>query len=245
MKQQLKCVILDDDKFIVEMINDLCKDIPFVKVTKSFEDSNVFLDSLPKLDFDVALLDISMPGKDGLFIARQIQGKQVIFVTGQDNMLRNAHALSPLDVVMKPIDKDRLSDALSKAYFFVLNKKRGVKRELKKYESFSTNRSRAKVLLKLADILLVRSDEKDPRNKHVFMRDGNMHILMGCTFEFLVGIVPNLIRINSSEMVLLELVKNYHHDVITISFPKEKNKTWQLTLSRTFKKDFYNRIESF
>jgi len=94
----------------------------------------------------------------------------------------------------------------------------------------------------LTDILFVYSDDKDARNKHVLIRDGKTHVLMNCTFDHLLALTPGLVRINGSELVLLELIKDYGHDVITIDFPLEKNRVKQLTLSRKFKKDLHNRV---
>jgi DNA-binding LytR/AlgR family response regulator len=244
MLPQLKCVIVDDDRFVIERSLDILNSISYVKISNNFNDPNKFLEALPSLDFDVCLLDICRPGGDGLFVAKQIKGKQVIYVTAQESIFKDAHTFAPIDIMVKPVDKYKLNEALSKAYYNISYKEKKPANHRKEYESFCTNQGRNKVLLKLADIFFVYSDNKDPRNKHVLMKDGNTHILMNCTFEYLLALAPGLVRINGSELILLELIKDYGYDVITIEFPLEKNKVKQLTLGRTFKKEFHNRVSS-
>lgn len=67
---------------------------------------------------DVVFLDIHMPEMDGMDLGKQIQatvpGVEIIFVTSYDQYAVHAFDLQALDYVMKPIQKDRLKQTVSR-----------------------------------------------------------------------------------------------------------------------------------
>lgn len=71
---------------------------------------------LAEVSADVVLLDIRMPGIDGLEVARQLAAKSlppaVIFVTAYDAHAVSAFEVQARDYLLKPVRKDRLLDAL-------------------------------------------------------------------------------------------------------------------------------------
>src|SRR6187431_442074 len=67
-------------------------------------------------DVDVVFSDISMPGLDGMALARVIARfrvrPQIVFVTAHDEHAVDAFALAATDYVMKPVRAERLSEAI-------------------------------------------------------------------------------------------------------------------------------------
>ena len=67
-------------------------------------------------DVDVVFSDISMPGLDGMALARVISRfsvrPQIVFVTAHDEHAVDAFAVAATDYVMKPVRADRLSEAI-------------------------------------------------------------------------------------------------------------------------------------
>ena len=67
-------------------------------------------------DVDVVFSDISMPGLDGMALARVISRfsvrPQIVFVTAHDEHAVDAFALAATDYVMKPVRVERLSEAI-------------------------------------------------------------------------------------------------------------------------------------
>src|SRR5690242_12385055 len=74
------------------------------------------LRSLDAGDIDVVFSDISMPGLDGMelarVIARFVERPQVVFVTAHDKHAVDAFAVDATDYVMKPVRADRLAEAV-------------------------------------------------------------------------------------------------------------------------------------
>ena len=67
-------------------------------------------------DVDVVFSDISMPGLDGMALARVISRfsvrPQIVFVTAHDEHAVDAFAVAATDYVMKPVRAERLSEAV-------------------------------------------------------------------------------------------------------------------------------------
>jgi len=84
-------------------------------------DGNSALSALREKVFDVALLDLSMPGLDGLEVLEGIAGDparpQVVFVSGHGTVATATRAmkLGAYDFVEKPVERDRLLTLVWKA----------------------------------------------------------------------------------------------------------------------------------
>jgi len=226
------------------MLVDHCRSLPYINLVGIFQSPERFLETLPSQKFDVCLLDMNMPGMTGVQVAQQLDGQSVIFVTAEENMLKDALSLSPIDIVLKPVEANRFRDAMTKAYY-LLNAQRQIHRNGKECELLNVDGVRGKVKFRLADILYIHSDKDDPRHKYVITRDGNTQRVMDCKFEKLLALAHNLVRINCSEVVSLELVKQYGKDVVTIEDPAFNGGVRDLTLNRTFRKEFKERISAW
>ena len=67
---------------------------------------------------DLLFLDIQMPGMDGLALAakgRQIELPPIVFVTAHDQHAVKAFGVRALDYLLKPVEQERLHDALERA----------------------------------------------------------------------------------------------------------------------------------
>lgn len=64
---------------------------------------------------DVVLLDVSMPGIDGLSFAAMARLPAVVFVTGDPSHAARAFDVEAADFVTKPVRRDRLMRALERA----------------------------------------------------------------------------------------------------------------------------------
>lgn len=71
---------------------------------------------LDSREVDVVFSDISMPGLDGMALARVIgrftERPQIVFVTAHDQHAVDAFALAATDYVMKPVRPERLAEAV-------------------------------------------------------------------------------------------------------------------------------------
>ncbi len=69
--------------------------------------------------YDVILLDIEMPGMNGVNLAKTVrqqnQASQIIFITGYPDYVAEGYDVSALHYLMKPVQEKRLSEVLQRA----------------------------------------------------------------------------------------------------------------------------------
>ncbi len=73
--EQISVVIVEDDKFIREGIAELLKSTPGFKLNAVFENCEAALKEIKKFLPDVILMDISMPGMNGIECVKKITEK--------------------------------------------------------------------------------------------------------------------------------------------------------------------------
>ncbi|APE27492.1 LytR/AlgR family response regulator transcription factor [Aurantiacibacter gangjinensis] len=117
--QTLRTLIVDDEPLAIERMQVLCAEIPQLTVVGTASEGDSALRLAEKLGPDLLLLDMTMPGKDGLQVAAEA-GKldpppAVIFVTAHENFAVEAFDLEAIDYVLKPVAGDRLERAIERA----------------------------------------------------------------------------------------------------------------------------------
>lgn len=113
-----RVLIVDDEHLARSRMAALLSECEGVQVVGSVEDGETALDQLDALQPDVLLLDINMPGIDGVGVAQRLAGRtrpQVIFCTAYEGYALKAFELGAADYLLKPVRLDRLRDALQRA----------------------------------------------------------------------------------------------------------------------------------
>jgi two-component system LytT family response regulator len=235
MPNKLKAIAVDDDPGVLAALQEMCRVSPLIELTQTFTNPAEFLTKAPLLSFDLCMLDIQMPQMEGITLAQVLKNKPVIFISGSDDRFRDALNLSPVDIVPKPVLKDRLYKAFEKAYDLLAEKK--------EYELFNVAESNKKVNIRLPDIMLITTDDIDPRHKLAWMRNGEKYTLMNCKLEHMVNNHSTLVQVNRAEAVSLEAVHEVEHDLITLKgILTEDGRPKQVTLGPAFKQKFKERM---
>lgn len=235
MISKLKCILLDDELLGLKYLKMLCEQIPEIDVVKVFDDPTQFLEEVPSLDFELAILDINMPRMDGLSVAQLLNNKGVIFVTAYKEYALEAFEVDAIDYIAKPIKKERLQRAIQKAM-----------RQLKPLEqntSLTINSNKGKAILQFDDILYIKTCESDGRDK-IFLEGDQQLIAKNISLDKLVEVLPatKFCRINKREIIALKIVRFFGHDLITTQLLTDQGKPLELTLGVTFKTDFLDKI---
>src|SRR5690606_21028524 len=115
----LRAMIVDDEPLAIERMQVLCAEIDELAVIGTASDGEAALRLADKLKPDLMLLDMTMPGLDGLAVARQLAKRAdppaVIFVTAHEDFAVEAFDLEAVDYVLKPVAADRLARAIDRA----------------------------------------------------------------------------------------------------------------------------------
>ena len=118
----MKIFIVDDEapsrERLKELLQDISAEVPHSVVGEARNGLEA-LERLPAAGAQVLLLDIRMPGMDGLELARHMAALEtppaVIFITAHDKHAIEAFELNALDYLLKPVRASRLAAALKKA----------------------------------------------------------------------------------------------------------------------------------
>jgi len=115
----VKIVIADDEPLARERLRMLLAEQPGVEVVAEAGDGHEALHACAAHDPDLVLLDIAMPGIDGLEVARHLQAFEprpaVVFCTAYDAHALSAFDAEAVDYLVKPVRPERLASALQRA----------------------------------------------------------------------------------------------------------------------------------
>ena len=116
----LMALIVDDEALARSRLRTLLGDCkaPGVRIGGEAGNATEAVELLRRQPFDVALLDIHMPGADGLALAQTIRTlaspPAVVFVTAHAEHAVHAFELEAVDYLTKPVRLERLQAALQK-----------------------------------------------------------------------------------------------------------------------------------
>jgi two-component system response regulator AlgR len=115
----LNILIIDDEKPARDRLRRLIDDFPRFEVAGEAASGHEALEHIKSLSPDILLLDISMPGMDGMALARVLQeggaAPAIIFCTAYQDQALRAFEVEAIDYLVKPVRTERLEKALDKA----------------------------------------------------------------------------------------------------------------------------------
>lgn len=125
----IEAIIIDDEKNNIENIHSILrKYCPYINIVgtalNGIEAKKIIQSKKPGLLF----LDIQMPGLTGIELLKDLQPFEfeVIFITAYDQYAIQAFKFSAVDYLLKPIDKDELVSAVSRAVERIESKKQNI-----------------------------------------------------------------------------------------------------------------------
>jgi DNA-binding LytR/AlgR family response regulator len=112
----VRVLVVDDEPLARRRLVRLLAQIAGVELAGEAADGVEALQSIERERPDVVLLDIRMPGLDGLALAESREGlPPIVFTTAHDEYAVRAFEVSAVDYLMKPVKLERLRAALAKA----------------------------------------------------------------------------------------------------------------------------------
>jgi two-component system response regulator AlgR len=115
----LRVLVVDDEAPARERLCALLEEIPDTRVIGAASNGTDALEMVTELEPDIVLLDVRMPGLDGLEVARRLadapEPPAVIFTTAYDEYALAAFEAQALAYLLKPIRREKLAAALAQA----------------------------------------------------------------------------------------------------------------------------------
>lgn len=115
----MKILIVDDETLARERLRELVIELfPESRITEA-TNGIVALDKITEHTPDIILLDIRMPGMDGLELANHLLHLEappaIVFTTAYQDHALSAFDANAVDYLLKPIRKERLKTAIERA----------------------------------------------------------------------------------------------------------------------------------
>ena len=162
----LRILIIDDEEPARKRLCRMLADIPAVHVAGEAATGQEALRLIPQTEPDVLLLDISMPGMDGMALAQTLQQQDsapaIIFCTAWSDKAVDAFECDAVDYLVKPVRSERLEVALDKARRFIARVDAGAN------GPFRRSILGGKVsLLPLAEVVSLHAEDKYTTVEHI------------------------------------------------------------------------------
>lgn len=113
----LRAIIIDDEVLALEGMARMLGRVE-VQVLAAYRDPRVAIEEAAGLQYEVAFVDMEMPGLSGLETAARLQSIHpdacIVFVTAYDHYAVQAFELEAIDYLLKPVQAHRLEKAIER-----------------------------------------------------------------------------------------------------------------------------------
>lgn len=118
----MKTILVDDMLLDMQLFELKCKDVADFEIVGKFTDPMEAIRYAQEHVVDFALLDIDMPGMNGMELARQLRLLRsdviIVFVTAHPKFAVDALKMKADYIVFKPFDRDDIIDVMERAKLF-------------------------------------------------------------------------------------------------------------------------------
>lgn len=112
----INTIIIDDERLAREELKSMLVDFKELNIIGEAVNADEAITMIDEKKPDLVFLDIQMPGKTGFEMLEElIDVPYVIFATAYDEFALKAFEVNALDYLLKPIETDRLKNAVDKA----------------------------------------------------------------------------------------------------------------------------------
>src|SRR3974390_1537152 len=115
----IRVLLSDDESLARGRLRALLDAEPDIEIVAECSDGKAAIAAVEREEPDLLFLDVQMPEVDGFGVVEALQKAGTlplaIFVTAYDRYAMRAFDVHALDYLLKPVNKDRLSEALGRA----------------------------------------------------------------------------------------------------------------------------------
>ena len=110
-----KTILVEDERLAREELKSLLKDYLEIDIIGEAKNGEEGIALIKEQKPDLVFLDINMPGMNGFEMLKHLDEiPRVIFVTAYDEYALKAFEVNALDYILKPVDPERLREAIQK-----------------------------------------------------------------------------------------------------------------------------------
>lgn len=223
--QKIRAIIVDDEESARDVLENLLRRFcPEVEIVNKFPNIPQAVEFCKTDAPDLVFLDIEMPNYAGFEIVKFFETIpfEIIFVTAYDKYALRAFEISAIDYLLKPVDIDRLKEAVSR-----VKKQSGLKHNAEKLSLLSDTLQSKEVksilvtdkgyqqIIPVDSIIAIEAEESyctiHTTEKKYTVSKNLKH------FETVFADNPNFFRVHKSWMISKKHILNYSKSELLIN----------------------------
>src|SRR5579864_1709328 len=131
----ITAILVDDEQLASEELAFQLREFADVEVIATAANGLEAVKLIEDFEPDLVFLDVQMPGLDGMGVIRKLREKEIplpyfVMATAYDQYAVEAFKWEALDYLLKPVEKDRLAQAIDRCRKCVAEKQRAAPAEL-------------------------------------------------------------------------------------------------------------------
>lgn len=242
----IKCVIIEDEPQAVTLLKTiLTSKFPNIQVLADFDKVSVASEFIKKYKPNFVFLDVQLNGELGIDIANYLTKEEldfeIIFTTAYGGFALEAFALSAVDYVLKPINEERLIEAINRVMkrHQVSIEQLTILQEVSttdKIEKIVLSMNEKKVIVKTEDIVFLKADNV---YTEFYLKSDEKQVVSKPLKEYeLLLSQANFYKPHRSFIINTDCIKGY----LKASGEIEMQNGLRVNLSRDKKKEFEDII---
>lgn len=126
----MRAIIVEDEPLMIEAFLRMSKGVEDLNIVGTFESAEEAINFSEKNPFEIAFLDIELPGENGIECAKILREKMpellVVFISAYDDYLREFNQIGGDDYIIKPYKREIIEKTMEKMRLLVQRQKKGV-----------------------------------------------------------------------------------------------------------------------
>lgn len=216
----MKAILVDDEPDGIRTLKKMLElHCPEVEIVATCNNAFSAKEKLEEIQPDVVFLDIQMPGKTGLdmLVELSVKNFEVIFVTAHNEYMLQALQYSAADYLLKPVDEDRLIEAVQRVETRLQSGKKEERTQALLHNLGHTGSPadmrlclptlKGFIILKLDDIIYCKAE----RSYTVFYLEGNKTVIVSKPLLDYDNLLRDtfFLRVHKSYLINIHHVKEY------------------------------------
>jgi len=212
----MRCMVIDDEQLVRELLEDNIRQIPFLEWVKSCKNALEAMEALQTTPVDLLFLDIQMPRVNGLqFLQSLSDPPLVILVTAYEQYALEGFNLRVVDYLLKPFGFERFLKACNRAQELFRLRQNDKQVAVAGPQDFFVNVEYALVRVVSTDILYIEGVKDYIK---IYLSTSARPVLTRMTLKAMEEKLPSpaFVRIHKSFLVAAGKITTIKRDIVCI-----------------------------
>ncbi|WP_196887491.1 LytR/AlgR family response regulator transcription factor [Aureivirga sp. CE67] len=239
LKSTYNCIIIDDERFARELIEDYLKSYPEFVVIGKYKNTSLAKEILESDEnIDLIFLDIQMPNETGIeFLKNNTIQPKVIFTTAYSEYALESYELNVVDYLLKPITEDRFDKAIQKLKVQLNTEEKAKAFELMEIEpnNFIKIKTGAEIhKIYFNELIRLQADGEYIK----YFTKEKTYLILGSLKKLSAQLPPLFIQIHRSHVIALSEIKGRENYTIIL------NDFTEIPIGKTYRTKVLQQLKS-